>query len=250
MRVVLVTSAVTYVPENYHDALAGVLGGARENVFGLILIRNLELNLIAKVLGLYALGCRNFSKTLSENLISLVKDQRRKLFSCHQIPVLSVSSMNDESVVNWVIENKIDLIINMRTRCIYKKAILKAPRLGCINVHHGLLPENRGTMCDLHALAEGKDAGFSVHVMTPKIDAGDILHREVVEPATSKQTDYMMYLKKSSLREGEVLSQLINDIAKMGTLPKGDLNQTNNVLFMRNPTRARIRQMRAQGMQL
>jgi methionyl-tRNA formyltransferase len=250
MRILLVTSQVTYVPNNYLDALAGALRGAPTEIAGLALMKNFDRSLVKTAVGLYALGCRDFSSALLKNMVSLIRDPRKSVFARAGVPVLSFGSMNDPEAITWVTENKIDLIVNMRTRCIYKATILKAPRLGCVNVHHGLLPDFRGTMCDLYALTEGQPAGFSVHVMNEKIDAGQILHREIVSPKGSGEKNYVSYLQKSAQREGEVLSSLIQQIKELGRLPVGEANQTKKAIYSRNPSRLKIREIREKGMVL
>src|SRR5690606_523522 len=110
--------------------------------------------------------------------------------------------------------------------CIYKRSILQAPRLGCLNVHHGLLPRYRGTMCDLYALSEGREAGFSVHVMTPKLDAGPILRRQIVGGGTR---DYLSYLRHTGPIEARVLTELVDEIENLGQLPTGDVNRCDDM---------------------
>lgn len=248
MKVVLVTSAVTFVPRNYYDALAGALLGAREHIHALILLENFEMTLLAKSVGLWALGCRNFGSSLLRNCMSSLSDSRPRLFASEHKQVLRAKSMNDPSILQWINQNKIDLIINMRTRCIFKKEILRSPRLGCVNVHHGLLPENRGTMCDLYAMAENQPAGFSLHVMNEKIDAGAILHRETVRGANHDGSrDYLDYLGQAAIREGEILANFIQQVARADRLPEGLANHSNSKVYRRNPTRHQIREMQSQG---
>jgi hypothetical protein len=54
---------------------------------------------------------------------------------------------------------------------------------GFLNLHTGYLPDYRGVKSDLGALSRGdvKRLGWTLHVMTPELDAGDIVLRRTVE---------------------------------------------------------------------
>jgi len=57
-------------------------------------------------------------------------------------------------------------------------ALLALPRLGAVNFHASLLPAYRGKHPVFWALYHGeRSAGLTVHLMEPRLDAGDILYR-------------------------------------------------------------------------
>src|SRR5581483_3200217 len=75
--------------------------------------------------------------------------------------------------------------------------ILRAPVLemfpaGCLNVHPGLLPYNRGTYPNVWSIVEGTPAGVTLHYVDEGVDTGDIVaQREVaVEPTDTGATLY------------------------------------------------------------
>jgi methionyl-tRNA formyltransferase len=200
------------------------------------------------VIGLRLMGCPGISSHLLKNILELRKQNRENLFEKAGLPVIRTQSMNSPEMIDYIKKEKIDLVVNARTRCIYKKSILSAPRLGCINIHHGLLPEYRGTLCDLYALYDKRPAGFTIHEMNEKIDAGKILRlRKVSMPGES---DYPNYLEKASLIEGEVLSELVHEIAARGSLPEGTANFSEKTYYTRNPNRGQISQMKRAGLVL
>jgi len=244
MKIILVTSQITYIKDNYLNLLGPFFKSNYKQIAGLIILKNFSIDLMLKALALRFTGAPNMSKTLIKNMTQLHLKKREKLCAEYGIPVRSFLSMNESRAINWVKELDVDLIVNMRTRCIYKKEILQAPRLGCINIHHGILPESRGTFCDLHALSSGNPAGFSIHYMTEKIDAGQILHVEIVSDGSKK--DYMNYLANSGPIEARALSKVINDIEKSGLL--GFPNKTDHPVFTKNPTRNEIKKMLSEGM--
>ena len=157
--------------------------------------------------------------------------------------------MNDVFIVNWVRDNNIDLIINIRTRCIYKNEILNSPKFGCINVHHGILPKYRGTLCDLYALADSRPAGFTIHTMNEKIDDGDILL--TCEVSDGKEKDYMKYLTKASAIEADKIAKIINFVANNHSLPKGRGNKADEVIYTKTPRSwFEIKSLKSKGMVL
>jgi len=140
-----------------------------------------------------------------------------------------------------------DLIVNARTRNIYKKTVLELPTIGCINIHHGLLPDNRGTLCDLWAWVERRLVGFSVHWMNEKIDDGDIIDRRKVDVKGCKS--YIEIPLKSSKIESGCLLDCITKIANKGRV-SGLANKTKSLNYTRTPTPAQIAKIRSQGYRL
>jgi methionyl-tRNA formyltransferase len=248
MRTLLVTSQITYVPANYQSLFEGVLEGAAPHIAGLVLLENVTFSLAKDILGLKLLGCSGISKHLLKNLLELPLRKRENLFKARGIPVLRAKTMNSPEMIEYVKKEQIDLIVNARTRCIYKKAILEAPRLGCINIHHGLLPEYRGTLCDLYALSEGRPAGFTIHQMNEKIDAGQILKR--CEVSQKDDRHFPQYLEKAAKLEGQELASLIRSIAQLNAIPHGIENRCARPIYTRNPDRKKISQMRKEGLAL
>lgn len=248
MKTLLVTSQVTYVPQNYQTLFEELVKRVPEHLMGVMILKNLSLKVLGQAAGLAAMGCTGIASHLFRNILELPLQRREKIFREKKLGVYSAMSMNDPQVVQWVQDEKIDLIVNVRTRCIYKKPILDAPQIGCINVHHGILPDYRGTLCDLYALWEGRRAGFTIHQMNEKIDAGVILIRaEISKPG---EKDYVQYLSETGAEEGKILADLISQIAKHEKFPNGLINKSEKPIYTRNPTRVQIQQMRKEGMRL
>ncbi len=70
--------------------------------------------------------------------------------------------------------------------------LLNLMPLGCVNIHPGLLPYNRGTNPNVWSLVEGTPAGATIHYMDSGVDTGDIIaNLEVpVEPVDTGETLY------------------------------------------------------------
>jgi methionyl-tRNA formyltransferase len=249
MRALLVTSEITYVPRNYQDMFEALFARVPEMIAGLVLLKVIDRQLLKTIAGLYALGCPRVATTMVRNIAELPLKRREALFEKWGLPVLRAESMNKIWMTDWIKRHKIDLVINLRTRCIYKKRILTTPTYGCVNVHHGVLPRYRGTMCDLFALSEGRPAGFSIHEMVRKIDAGRLLHVEEVSPGAEK--DYIRHLGRSGRYEGAALARVMEQIDKLGALPDGTSNVCDDPVMTTTPTtREEIDRLKQLGMLL
>ncbi len=239
------------MPDNYLELFEEFLKLNSSWVSGLVLLDNLDTKTTLQSIGLPFLGAKKIGLQLIRNIIELPLKRRENLFKNYKIPVLTWDSMNSEEALDYVSKNKIDLIVNLRTRCIYKKEILTAAKIGCLNVHHGLLPEYRGTFCDLYALTEGREAGFSIHEMVEKIDAGK-LHKVI--PVASKEDiknenkySYLNYLKKTAPLEAKALYDLCLEIENEGKFPQGKPNTAEKKVFTKNPTKKQIKEFINQG---
>lgn len=250
MKVLLVTSLLTYMPRNYLDLFDALLREVPDYIHGLVLLDNLDHKVLKSIIGLPLLGASNVFTELLTNIAKLPLRERERLMERHHKKVYKIKSMNSKEAIEITKNANIDLIINLRTRDIYKKEILAAPNYGCLNIHHGLLPKYRGTMCDLYALSEGRPAGFSIHMMNEKIDAGDI--HQVVTVAQGEEKNYIEYLGKTAAVEGRALASLLRsfhrEIETTGALPKGEANQSSEKVYTKNPTRAQVAQMKKKGM--
>lgn len=246
MKVLVVTSDVTYVPQNQQILFEELFARAASHIAGLVVLKVVSPSLIKQIASLYLVGCTNFASCLTKNILHLPLKRRESLWESRNLPVLKTASMNDPIIISWVESNNIDLIVNIRTRCIYGENILSAPSLGSINVHHGILPKYRGVFCDLFALAENRRAGFTIHRMDRDIDSGEILFSKKVSKNNEK--NYTKYLKRTSREEAKALADIINYSARHGRLPKGTPNRCSKPVFTRTPSRVEINGLLKKGM--
>ena len=250
MKYVVVTSQVTYVPKNYLALFEELVKEKNNLPVAIVLLDNIDKSLLKGIIGTFFLGAWRICALLIANTflsIFSIFDRRVLLAKAMNIPVIRCKSANDQDFVDWVKSQQLDLVINARTRCIYRKAILEAPKLGCINIHHGILPHYRGTMCDLYALSEGMPAGFSIHRMNKKIDDGEIIKKVEV---SKKEKNYPQHLYRSSKIEGITLVQFVGEISKSRLLPAGEENISSNCIYTRNPGIGKIIEMKRKGIKL
>lgn len=111
----------------------------------------------------------------------------KTLALAHNIPVFQPLSLKNEEDLHVLQAFNADLMIVVAYGMILPQSVLDAPRLGCINGHGSLLPRWRGAAPIQRAIIEGDaQTGVTIMQMVKKLDAGDMLHKEVY---TIKSTD-------------------------------------------------------------
>jgi len=83
-----------------------------------------------------------------------------------------------------------DIILSVHCKTIFPTHIVNNFR--CVNVHPGLLPNGRGWFTHVHAIAEGKPTGATIHLMTEIIDKGEIICQSEV-PVYVNDTSQTVY---------------------------------------------------------
>lgn len=201
-------------------------------IAGIALLKNRHPSFLVKGLLLLISGIApHFGWELIKNFISpghkqLFKKLKDKTF-------YRIKTVNSQEFIDLLNSLKIDLVINARTRDLYKKNILNIPKLGCWNIHHGLLPEQRGLMCDFWSHKKGLPFGFSIHKMTQKLDDGDIF--KVIQVGHGENsTDYLADIYKSARLEALAVKELMDSFESNSgfSLIK---NQSEKVQYFKNP---------------
>ncbi|MGB3512064.1 MAG: formyltransferase family protein [Microcoleaceae cyanobacterium] len=159
------------------------------------------------------------------------------LASGHQIAGV-VSS--DSSIVAWAKEQKIphlkperpsieipkflskqpfDYLFSIVNFYILKKKVLELPRFGAINYHDSLLPKYAGVHATSWALMQGeKTHGITWHLMTDRVDAGDILKQ--VEFDIAPRETALSLNGKCYERTIDTFRQLIEELSRGGVSPR------------------------------
>jgi methionyl-tRNA formyltransferase len=90
-----------------------------------------------------------------------------------------------------------DFLVSYGYRYLVTRDILKRFPKRAINLHISYLPWNRGADPNLWSFLEDTPKGVSIHYMTEKLDAGDILCQEKVNFASSEtlRTSYDSLLR-------------------------------------------------------
>ena len=77
---------------------------------------------------------------------------------------------------------RVDVILNIHSLFIINKEVVKAPRIGCFNMHPGPLPRYAGLNAVSWAIYRGETShGVTIHKMEPGIDTGPIVYQELFD---------------------------------------------------------------------
>jgi methionyl-tRNA formyltransferase len=132
----------------------------------------------------------------------------------HGIPVLWLNRFTDDAL-KPLRALDLDLILVGGFGIIFKKPILELPRVGCINCHSSLLPRHRGPNPFSAVLLHGEtESGVTFHIMTERIDDGDILDQAVLS-IDEEDTVLSIYHRSCALAADRVVD-VVDRIAKKG----------------------------------
>ncbi|MFL5783755.1 MAG: formyltransferase family protein [Bacteriovoracaceae bacterium] len=246
LRAVLVTSEVTFVGENYHQVILTL--AKNPHIRALVVIQNREprlsaLGFVAAISG----AAPRFGFQLFTNNLFPRTDEKVRAYEKEGKEVFFTKDINSPESLQYLRSLTLDLVVNARSRCFFRDEVLALPRLGCINIHHGLLPFQRGVMCDFWAHMYGRPFGFTVHQMTKKIDDGPILRVEEMKLAAESYTKSIF---EGSKREAQVLAEVLDDIDKKQVI-EGQLNQkTSETKYWKNPKLMDFYRLRLKGIKV
>lgn len=160
------------------------------------------------------------------------------------VPVIHESRINAPDFLKTVKAMNVDLIVSVAAPVIFKEAIIRLPRYGCINIHHAPLPKYRGMMPNFWQMYHGeRRVGMTVHEINPKIDDGRIiLQREVdIEPDESLDS-----LIKRTKRLGAHLVIDAIEAIRAGTVEYRE-NRAEEGSYFSFPTREDVREFKRRG---
>ena len=120
-----------------------------------------------------------FMDLLDSGSVYRLLDRKRSIKAvarCNNIPFRRIQKVNDEPFVSDIEALHLDLIISYSAPTVFGPRLLKAARLGCINLHCSPLPLYAGVLPSFWVLYDrATEGGATVHFMDDKIDNGAIL---------------------------------------------------------------------------
>ena len=124
-----------------------------------------------------------FAKKKSE-LISISRLPKSKIFRG--------DCLNSKQVISAIKNLKPDLFLSINFRYLLKDEIISIPSHGCVNLHFGYLPYNRGVFADAFSIIENTPAGITYHLIDPGIDTSKIVAQLQVDksPTDTGKTLY------------------------------------------------------------
>lgn len=246
MKTLVITSAVTFVPDNYDDLTLGLADNPY--VQGLVVIDNRSADIYLKAFLLMLSGAGPLMGWhLLKNSLDNSLARKQKRYESLGKKVWVVKDINSEETIKFLSSLEPDVILNARTRSFFKKRLLSIPKIGCINIHHGLLPHQRGLMCDFWAHLFGTSFGFSIHEMTSKLDDGSLL--KVVEVSSDKK-NYLQSLKNAAQLETAAATEVLHEIARTQKIQGIENSKTDQTVYRSNPGLIDFYKLRLRGIKI
>jgi methionyl-tRNA formyltransferase len=124
----------------------------------------------------------------------------------HQLVVHQPQTLKDAQQQQLLQDYHADLMIVVAYGLLLPKAVLEAPRLGCVNVHASLLPRWRGAAPIQRAIQSGdNETGVTIMQMDEGLDTGAMLYkrRTPISAEDTAQTlhDRLAHLGREALLE-------------------------------------------------
>jgi methionyl-tRNA formyltransferase len=175
------------------------------------------------------------------------KMSRRSIASLaagRSIPMFPATSVNAPEYLETVRGLSPDVIVSVAAPEIFRKEILRIPRLGCINIHSGRLPLYRGMMPTFWQMLQGESAAaVTVHEMAEKLDAGSILGTVTVPLRARDSLDRVITVTK---QEGARLLIEVLEKLRLGQTAPIPLNM-DGAKYFSFPKREHVREFQKRG---
>lgn len=127
------------------------------------------------------------------------------------IPLFHVGNLNGPVARDALSRLAPDLGVVLGTR-ILKRPTFAIPRMGCVNLHLGKVPEYRGLPPGFWELYEGQaSAGATVHFVDDELDTGDMVGEDKVPIGPHDDPDSLR--KKLELGGSDLLVRCVADLA-------------------------------------
>ncbi|WP_288395659.1 methionyl-tRNA formyltransferase [uncultured Vagococcus sp.] len=126
----------------------------------------------------------------------------------HGIKVLQPEKISGSPEMEEIISLNPDLIVTAAFGQFLPENLLKAPKLGAINVHASLLPKYRGGAPVHYSIIKGdSETGVTIMRMVKKMDAGNMLTQKAIP--ISKTDDVGSMFDKLSLLGKDMLLEML-----------------------------------------
>jgi methionyl-tRNA formyltransferase len=123
--------------------------------------------------------------------LKLTSSPIKEFAAKHNLPIFQPASLKDENEQKAMANLNADAMVVAAYGLLLPAAVLKIPRLGCINIHPSLLPRWRGAApIQRTVLAGDKLSGVTIMQMDAGLDTGPILlqHGYALTPDETSQT--------------------------------------------------------------
>lgn len=138
-------------------------------------------------------------------------DRLRTISGLPDSRILIGRDLNRPETISLMKSTEPDYLIAVHYPHLISESVLEIPKEAALNLHPAWLPYNRGWHTPSWAILEGTPAGATLHVMSEKTDAGDIVHRLRVDidPADTANSLYQKLKDAEFFLFCEVLPSLV-----------------------------------------
>lgn len=116
------------------------------------------------------------------------------------IPVFVGNDFRSREAIEFYRKCQPDYFIGIHFPKLIPAEILSVPKVGFLNLHPAYLPFNKGWHTPSWAILDGTPYGATLHFMTEKLDAGDIVHQKELK-VKPDDTAHSLYQKVLGLEE-------------------------------------------------
>lgn len=136
----------------------------------------------------------------------LVQSPVKSAAQASGIPIHQPTTLKHES--SWINELEADVMVVVAYGLLIPKAILQAPKYGCLNIHASLLPRWRGAAPIQRAIEAGDTrTGVGIMAMEETLDTGPV-YLELDTPITNEDTAQSLHDKLAQLGAQGILQVL------------------------------------------
>lgn len=129
-------------------------------------------------------------------------------FKNKHVPIFYIKGKTTDSLNQWLLEIAPDVIISLYYDHMIKASTVKMARLLTVNVHPSLLPKYRSGNPNFWViLNEEQYTGVTLHLLTEKIDAGDIIAQRSIP--VKKDSDLFTLDMECAKTGGSLLRELL-----------------------------------------
>ncbi|MGN0491347.1 methionyl-tRNA formyltransferase [Ruminococcus sp.] len=135
------------------------------------------------------------------------------------IPVYQPESMKNGDALEIINQYNPDVIVVAAYGKILPKAVLDAPKFGCVNIHGSLLPKYRGAAPIQQSVLNGdKVTGITTMLMDVGLDTGDILLTEETEIGENETSGELF--DRLAVLGGELILKTLSALEKGEITPQ------------------------------
>ena len=169
----------------------------------------------------------------------------QQLCQSYSVSFESIQNPNSEDFISQILSRGSDMIVSVACPYILKRRLLSTPPMGCINLHHALLPRYRGMMPTFWQLYNGeRSVGLTIHYMTEKLDEGGCLLQETLDIDPTETLDEL--IRRSKKRAARSLVRVLGQLESGAPVPVTLAGKEGS--YFTFPSRQQIREFHCKGL--